>query len=80
MNQQLLGGVSYYIEWELIGFLLEQEHSVILDSPCLYDGMVEKGIGLYRKYGATYKYIECYLNNIEEINRRLQTREYKISQ
>ncbi len=42
--------------------------------------MVEKGIGLCRKYGATYKYIECYLNNIEEINRRLQTREHKISQ
>lgn len=76
----VVGGVSYYIEWELIVFLLEQEHSVILDSPCLYDGMVEKGIGLYRKYGATYKNIECYLNNIEEINCRLQTREYKISQ
>lgn len=42
--------------------------------------MVEKGIGLCRKYGATYKHIECYLNNIEEINRRLQTREHKISQ
>ena len=60
--------------------MLEQEHSVILDSPCLYEGMVEKGIDLCQKHGATYKYIECYLNDIEEINRRLQTRERKISQ
>ncbi len=76
----VVGGISYDIEWELIDFLLEQEHSVILDSPCLYEGMVKKGIDLCQKHGATYKYIECYLNNIEEINRRLQTRERKISQ
>lgn len=38
----VVGGVSYDIEWKLIGFLLEQEHSVILDSPCLYEGMLEK--------------------------------------
>ncbi len=53
---------------------------MILGSPCLYEGMVKKGIDLCQKHGATYKYIECYLNNIEEINRRLQTRERKISQ
>ncbi|PES62858.1 ATP-binding protein [Bacillus cereus] len=76
----VVGGISYDIEWELIDFLLEQEHSVILDSPCLYEGMVKKGIDLCQKHGATYKYIECYLNNIEEINRRLPTRERKISQ
>ncbi|OJD60428.1 ATP-binding protein [Bacillus sp. NH11B] len=53
---------------------------MILDSPCLYEGMIKKGIDLCQKNGATFKYIECYLNNIEEINRRLQTRERKVNQ
>ena len=33
IESTVVAGVSYDIEWELIGFLLEQEHSVILDSP-----------------------------------------------
>ncbi|PYE87480.1 hypothetical protein ATL10_10723 [Bacillus sp. 196mf] len=35
---------------------------------------------LSTKHGVKYKYIECYLNDIEEINRRLQTRKRMISQ
>ncbi|MCZ2970690.1 hypothetical protein NYY93_27115, partial [Acinetobacter baumannii] len=42
--------------------------------------MVEKGIELSNKHGVKYKYIECYLNDMEEINRRLQTRKRMISQ
>jgi len=59
---------------------LEQGHSVILDSPCLYEGMVEKGMKLSNKHDVKYKYIECYLNDMEEINNRLQTRKRMISQ
>ncbi|MFU2032892.1 ATP-binding protein [Bacillus wiedmannii] len=64
----------------LIDSYLEQGHSVILDSPCLYEGMVEKGIKLSNKHGVKYKYIECYLNDMEEINHRLQTRKRMVSQ
>lgn len=42
--------------------------------------MLEKGIKVSQKYNVKYKYIECYLNDIEEINRRLKTRERMISQ
>ena len=42
--------------------------------------MVEKGIELSNKHGVKYKYIECYLNDMEEINRRLQTRKRMIGQ
>ncbi|PEE40728.1 AAA family ATPase [Bacillus pseudomycoides] len=74
------GGISYEIEWALIDFHLSQRHSVILDSPCLYTEMLEKGMKLSKKYNVKYKYVECYLNNIEEINNRLKKRKRMISQ
>ena len=42
--------------------------------------MVEKGMKLSNKHGVKYKYIECYLNDMEEINNRLQTRKRMVSQ
>jgi len=80
VESTIVGGVSYDMEWALIDSYLEQGHSVILDSPCLYEGMVEKGIKLSNKHGVKYKYIECYLNDMEEINNRLQTRKRMVSQ
>lgn len=80
IESTIVGGLAYDAEWTLIDSYLEQGHSVILDSPCLYEGMVEKGIKLSNKHGVKYKYIECYLNDMEEINMRLQTRKRMISQ
>lgn len=80
MESTIVGGVSYDVEWALIDSYLEQGHSVILDSPCLYEEMVEKGIMLSNKHGVKYKYIECYLNDMKEINNRLQTRKRMVSQ
>ncbi|PEC20266.1 AAA family ATPase [Bacillus cereus] len=74
VESKTVGGISYDVEWALINSYLGQGHSVILDSPCLYEGMVEKGIKLSNKHDVKYKYIECYLNDMEEINNRLQTR------
>lgn len=74
------GHISYSIEWSLIDFHLSQGHSVILDSPCFYEEMLQKRKDLCEKYGAQYKYIECYLNDRKEINRRLKNRERMISQ
>lgn len=74
------GKVSYDIEWSLVEFYLSQGHSVILDSPCLYTEMIDRGLCLAQKYKAKYKYIECYLNDYNEINRRLRERKRMISQ
>lgn len=74
------GKLSYNIEWALIDFYLSQGHDVIHDSPCLYTEMIEKGSSLSKKYGAKYKYVECYLNDFKEINIRLQKRQRMISQ
>jgi predicted kinase len=74
------GRISYHIEWSLIDFLLSQGQSVIFDSPCLYMEMVEKGSSLTKKYNAKYKYVECYLSDMDEINKRLKNRKRMISQ
>jgi predicted kinase len=74
------GRVSYHIEWSLIDFYLSQGQNVILDSPCLYTEMIEKGTNLTNKYKTKYKYVECYLNDMDEINSRLKNRKRLISQ
>jgi predicted kinase len=80
LEPRLAGKISYNIDWSLIDFHLSQGHSVIFDSPCLYEEMIEKGTRLSEKYGVDYKYVECYLNDFELINSRLKSRERMISQ
>lgn len=80
VDAKAAGSISYDIEWALIDFHLSQGHSVILDSPCFYEEMLEKGQSLSKKHQANYKYIECYLEDFIEINRRLKTRQRMISQ
>lgn len=75
-----VGKISYDVEWALIDFHLSQGHNVILDSPCLYSELIEKGMNLAQKYNVKYKYVECLLNDYDEINNRLRNREKMISQ
>ncbi|MGG1878795.1 AAA family ATPase [Paenibacillus cisolokensis] len=75
-----LGRLSYTVDWALVEFYLSQGYDVIFDSPCLYSEMIENGMNLAEKYGATYKYVECLFHDFNEINRRLRTRQRMISQ
>ncbi|MFC6039997.1 AAA family ATPase [Paenisporosarcina macmurdoensis] len=80
IDSNAAGKIAYDIDWSLIDFQLSQGQSTILDSPCFYTEMVEKGIRMTEKYLATYKYVECYLNEIYEIERRIKNRTPMISQ
>ncbi|WP_010099238.1 AAA family ATPase [Ornithinibacillus scapharcae] len=80
MDSTLVGSISYHIEWALIESNLAVGNSVILDSPCLYETMIEKGECLVDKYHCKYKYIECLLNDFDEINNRLKQRDKMPSQ
>jgi predicted kinase len=75
INPQQAGKVAYNIDWSLVDSNLALGNSAILDSPCLYPVMIEKGEALAEKYGTKYKYIECYLDDYEQINHRLKNRE-----
>lgn len=79
-DSKFVGAVSYDIDWSLIDFYLSLGQSVIFDSPCLYEKIVENGINLSEKYHVKYKYIECYVDDIDEIKCRLTSRERMISQ
>ena len=72
--------MAYDVDWSLVEYHLSLGQNVILDSPCLYDEMLDKGIAISTKYGATYRYIECRHENYEEINTRLRNRVRRPSQ
>jgi len=74
------GKMAYDMDFSLVDYNLGQGRSVILDSPCLYEEILEKGQTLAQKHHASYKFIECYLNDFEEVNKRLQSRTRHISQ
>lgn len=80
VDPKRVGGAAYHMEWSLVDFYLSQGHSVILDSPCLYEVMVDKGTALADKHNVKYKYVECVLNDIHELNYRLRHRERMITQ
>ncbi|MFJ8099284.1 AAA family ATPase [Lysinibacillus sp. NPDC096212] len=80
IDGKLAGKISYNIDWSLVDFHLSQGQNVILDSPCLYEELVDKGTKLSAKYNIKYKYIECYLDDFEKINYRLKNRERMVSQ
>lgn len=80
LDSHVTGKASYAIEWALIDFHLSQGHSVILDSPCFYTEMIDKGLVLCEKHDAQYRYVECFLDDFYETNNRLKKRDKKISQ
>ncbi|MEK5184770.1 AAA family ATPase [Solibacillus sp. FSL W7-1324] len=80
IEKKLVGKIAYNVDWSLVEFHLSQGLNVVLDSPCLYQEMVDRGIDLSKKYNATYKYVECYLNDFQEINNRLKSRNKMVSQ
>jgi predicted kinase len=74
------GKVSYDILFSLANYYLSQDRNVIIDTPCIYPEILDKGFTLCNKFNATYKYIETYILSIEEVNQRLKKRDRQISQ
>ncbi len=70
----LAGYASYMVLDALARHLLHQGHSVIFDSPCLYEELLMRGQQLAAEVGATYRYIECRVDDLDELDRRLRTR------
>ena len=71
---EIAGSASYTVLHHLAQSLLRQGHSVIFDSPCLYADLLACGQQLASDFGAAYRYIECVIDDLYEIDRRLQQR------
>lgn len=80
LDPALAGTVAYDLDWALVEFHLSLGRNVILDSPCLYDVMIDRGLAMTANSGATYRYVECLVDDVDEINRRLRERDRKLSQ
>lgn len=80
IDAKLAGKVSYNIDWSLIELHLSQGQSVVFDSPCLYQEIIDRGIGLSNQYNVKYKYVECLLDDFQKVNDRLKNRERMVSQ
>lgn len=76
----LAGHASYSVLDALARHLLLQGYSVIVDSPCLYTVLLERGQQLAQEVHARYRSIECVVEDIEELDRRLRTRPHFPSQ
>ena len=80
LSNQLVGELSYHLDWALIESMFKQNKNIIFDSPCLYEEILERGNQLARKYQYQYKYVECLNDDYLEITNRLKRREAKLSQ
>ena len=68
------GPAAYECLWALAGSLIEQGHSVVIDSPCYWSLIEERGKGLARRLGVRYAMVETVCTDRLEIDRRLATR------
>jgi predicted kinase len=74
------GRASYSVLDALSDSILSQGHSLIFDSPCLYDDLLRRGMATASRFSAAYRYIECQPPDMETLSQRLASREARPSQ
>lgn len=72
--------LTYRFDWVLAEDMIKQGRSVIIDSICNYNEVLEQGTALARRYGYDYKYVECRIDNIDLLDQRLCSRVSQRSQ
>lgn len=70
----IAGHASYQTLLALARSLLDQGVSVVLDSPCYYQELLDAGLCLAGETGACYRYIECAIEDLAALAQRLQGR------
>jgi predicted kinase len=67
--------LTYDFQWTLAKDFIEQgQTTVIVDSPCNYQQILDQGESLARKYNYVYRYIECRVDSLDLLEVRLQSR------
>ncbi|MET9318157.1 AAA family ATPase [Kribbella sp. NPDC003505] len=65
---------AYETMYGLARHLLTQGHHVVMDSPCFWPRIVTEGMSIAAAQGATYKYIECQVTDLQVVDERLRRR------
>lgn len=65
---------AYEAMYAMARHLLQQGHDVVMDSPCFWPRIVAEGTGIAAAHGASYKYIECRITDLDLLDERLRRR------
>lgn len=71
---------AYKLQWTLAEDLMKQSLSIIIDSTCNFEEVLNKGSALAKQYGYTYWYVECQVQDIDQLDQRLRARDPMPSQ
>jgi predicted kinase len=65
---------AYEVMYALARQTLTQGHSVVMDSPCFWPRILTEGMDIASQHDATYRYIECQLDDLKLLDERLRQR------
>jgi len=68
------GAGAYEVSRAVARELLDQRRSAILDSPCHFEEIIERGRALATEVAVPYCFVECSLDDVDELRRRLRGR------
>lgn len=80
VSDDIVANASYHVVFSLCRYYLSINKNVIIDTPCYYEESLINGMKIAGEYNAKYKYVECKIEDFDEIQRRLTSRERSISQ
>lgn len=67
--------LTYRFQWILAEDMIKQgQTTIIIDSTCNYKETLDQGTALARQHGYDYRYVECRVDNIDLLERRLHNR------
>ncbi|KAI4868838.1 P-loop containing nucleoside triphosphate hydrolase protein [Hypoxylon rubiginosum] len=72
--------IAYQLQWALARDVMKQGCSVIIDSTCNFQQVLDQGSALAQQHGFAYWYVECKVQDVDLLDQRLRTRDPMTSQ
>jgi predicted kinase len=72
--------VGYEVLWATLESLVIQGFSVVVDSPCNYQEVLDNSMRIAAQHGARFGFVECRVEDVELLDARLRTRPTQRSQ
>ncbi|MGZ0150388.1 AAA family ATPase [Kribbella sp. WER1] len=65
---------AYEVMYAMARHLLVQGRDVVMDSPCFWPRIVDEGMAIAAENNATYRYVECRIDDLQRLDERLRQR------
>lgn len=80
VDVETAGTASYTALLAVARDLVKTGVTVVVDSPCFYDQLLQEGRAIAAESAVPYAYVECVTDDLDELDRRLRARETRRSQ